>query len=219
MRHCHGTRVTGDEIVASGVPPHSKVRDAISPVLAALLTSWNVTVDSSRVSDQPAEALTTAVSEALDRYDITVVCGSSSVGPADGLRHTVAEAGARVHVDGVACRPGHPQLLAQRRQHRLVGVPGNPFAALVAAVTVLQPLLAGLNGRDLPDLPTAQLHGTTHAAPHATRLVPIHLQQQQAHVINGAHPGYLGPAAHADALAVIPPGWDHEPVELLTLNS
>ncbi|GAB2584682.1 molybdopterin molybdenumtransferase MoeA [Paractinoplanes abujensis] len=210
--------ITGDEIVDSGVPSHGKVRDAISPVLSALLKNWNVTVDGVRVDDRPAEALTAAVDDALDRYDITIVCGSSSVGPADGLHDTVTAVGALTHVDGVACRPGHPQLLAQRGRHWLVGVPGNPFAAVVAAVTIIEPLLTGLNGRDLSVLPSADLQGTVRAAPQATRLVPVHLRGQQAHVIEGAHPGYLGPAAYADALAVIPPGWNHEAVDLLSLT-
>ncbi|MER7005106.1 hypothetical protein ABT297_18940 [Dactylosporangium sp. NPDC000555] len=89
-------------------------------------------------------------------------------------------------------------------------MPGNPFAALVAAVTLLQPLLTGLTrlaGRALPDLPRATLRGDARPAPGRTRLVPVHRRDHEVHLIEGAHPGYLGPAARADALAVLPPAW------------
>ncbi|WP_093703768.1 hypothetical protein [Streptomyces sp. 2131.1] len=42
----------------------------------------------------------------------------------------LTEAGARWVVDTVACRPGHPQLLAQLPdRHWTVGLPGNPSTA------------------------------------------------------------------------------------------
>ncbi|ARH94895.1 hypothetical protein STRMOE7_36525 [Streptomyces sp. MOE7] len=64
--------------------------------------------------------------------DIVVVTGSTSVGATDQLRGLLADAGARMVVDTVACRPGHPMLLAELPTDRwLVGLPGNPCAALV----------------------------------------------------------------------------------------
>ncbi|HEX5496458.1 MAG TPA: hypothetical protein VFX70_18000 [Mycobacteriales bacterium] len=60
------------------------------------------------------------------------------------LRATLAVVGARVVVDGVARRPGRPQALAQLPDGRwVVGGPGNPYAALVALLTLLGPLLGG----------------------------------------------------------------------------
>ncbi|WP_329400417.1 molybdopterin-binding protein [Streptomyces lydicus] len=66
--------------------------------------------------------------------DIVVVTGSTSVGATDQLRGLLADAGARMVVDTVACRPGRPMLLAELPTGRwLGGLPGNPYAALVAA--------------------------------------------------------------------------------------
>lgn len=146
------------------------------------------------------------------------MCGSSSVGPADGLHDSLATLGAIIHVDGVDCRPGHPQVLAALGPHWLIGVPGNPYAALVAAFTLLQPLLAGLAGRPLPTLSRATLAGDLQPDGRRTR-VPVRWEGDAANIINGGHPGHLGAAAHADALAVVPPAWQaDQAVELLQLS-
>jgi molybdopterin molybdotransferase len=111
-------------------------------------------------------------------------------------------------VDQVACRPGHPQLLASLPGGRwLVGLPGNPFAGLVAGVTLLQPLLRGLTG-----LPPARpwrlpVHGEVQPAPGITRLVPVTLGGDCAVVVPGARPASLSGAGLADALAVLEDGW------------
>ncbi|MFG2037100.1 molybdopterin molybdotransferase MoeA [Dactylosporangium sp. NPDC048998] len=211
--------ITGDEIVTSGSPERGKVRDAVGPLLTGLLTAWGARrPELRRVPDHPSDALATALTSVPAGNDLTIVCGSSSVGPADGLHRALHDIGALLHVDGVDCRPGHPQVLAQAGERWLVGVPGNPFAALVAAVTLLQPLLAGLAGRALPDLPRAPLRGDVRPAPGRTRLVPVRRRDHEVHLIEGAHPGYLGPAAQAEALAVLPPAWrDGTTVELVPL--
>jgi molybdopterin molybdotransferase len=98
--------------------------------------------------------------------EMIVVTGSTSFGATDQLRQLLVEHGARWVVDAVAVRPGHPQLLAQLPDRRwIVGLPGNPYAALNAAHTLLAPLLAGLTGRPLPALPRIPLTGDITAAP------------------------------------------------------
>jgi molybdopterin molybdotransferase len=210
--------ITGDEITDHGIPGHGTIRDAIGPMLGTLLRQWNLDAESERVADRPPHIPYNAVSDALRRNDITLVCGSSSVGPADGLHTTLHHIGAQVNIDGVACRPGHPQLLAHHDGHWLIGVPGNPYAALVSVLTLLDPLLAGLAGRELPELATAELNGDVKTSADCTRLLPVRLHRRRAHVIDGAHSGFLGPAAQADALAVIAPQWHGEPVELLPIT-
>ena len=98
-------------------------------------------------------------------------------------------------------------------------MPGNPFAALVAAHTLFQPLLAGLTGQALAALPVATVTGAVRASPGLTRLVPVRWRQHTVHAVDGAHAGFLGPAATADALAVITPGWQAgQHAELLTMT-
>ena len=211
--------VTGDEIVTAGVPAGGEVRDAIGPLVAGLVAARGGQRPEVRhVPDHPRDALAAAMADALADAEVTVVCGSSSVGPADGLHRELHRLGAVAHVDGVDCRPGHPQVLAQVGDRWIVGIPGNPFAALVAAVTVLEPLLAGLAGQEPADLPRAPLGGHVRPAAGRTRLIPVRRRADDVVPIDGAHPGYLGPAALADALAVLPPSWSAgTPVELVAL--
>ena len=209
--------LTGDELVTAGPPGPGQVRDALGPMLPALLTGFGAGwMSVTRVGDRPG-ALREYLRDIAD--DVVVVCGSSSVGPADGLHKALHDLGADVLVDGVACRPGHPQMLAARGKQVLVGLPGNPFAALVAAYTLVQPLLHARTGRAFPAAPAAPVRGDVSALPAQTRLVPVRVDGSAAQVVGGDRPGYLGAAASADALAVIEPGWTPATaVELLRLR-
>ncbi|XVV15966.1 molybdopterin molybdotransferase MoeA [Actinoplanes sp. CA-131856] len=211
-----GIVVTGTELRRSGLPAAGQVRDAIGPMLPGLVRAagaepaWEA-----RVTDDPA-----ALARALLRpdADVLAVCGATSAGAADHLRRTLDALDARVPIHGVACRPGHPQLFAELPDGRFaVGLPGNPFAALVAALTLLAPLLGRLAGRPEPPMSTATLAGPV--TPHArdTRLVPVTRIGPLARPVGHDRPGSLWGAAGADALAVVPPGWTGGEIEVIPL--
>uniref|UniRef100_UPI0006E43892 molybdopterin molybdotransferase MoeA n=1 Tax=Peterkaempfera griseoplana TaxID=66896 RepID=UPI0006E43892 len=195
--------ITGDELVHSGVPAPGRVRDALGPLLPPLVDALGgETTEVRHLPDHPVESLATAVCTAERGADVTVVTGSTSVGATDRLRTLPDATGARWVVDAVACRPGHPQLLLQLRDgHWIVGLPGNPFAALTAAHTLLAPLLAGLTGRPLPVLPSASLRGAVPTAPGRTCLVPVAWDGPAVRPVGGHGPAFLHGAALADALA------------------
>lgn len=212
--------VTGEELTHSGASGAARVRDALGPLLPTLVTELGGEACEVRhLPDHPAGLLAAAVHPPQECGDseVVVVTGSTSVGVTDRLRQLLRASDARWIVDTVACRPGHPQLLAGIGAGRwLVGLPGNPFAALVAAYTLLAPLLAGLSGRRLPELPLAPVTGDVRPAPGLTRLVPVAWEGGAARVIGGHRAAFLRGAALADALAAIPPGWtDGTPVPLL----
>jgi molybdopterin molybdotransferase len=211
-----GVVVTGAELRATGIPAPGEVRDAIGPMLPGLVRAaggdlaWTV-----RVADDPS-TLVTAVRRA--DADVLVACGATSAGAGDHLRGTLERLDARVPVQRVSCRPGHPQLLAVLPDGRfLVGLPGNPFAALAAALTLLTPLLGRLAGRAVPPAVTAPLAGPVAVHDRDTRLVPVVRAGSAVLPVGHDRPGSLWGAASADALAVVPPGWDGGEVELLPL--
>jgi molybdopterin molybdotransferase len=208
--------ISGSELVPAGRPGWGRVRDAIGPMLRPLLASWGAELlDSRMVGDEP-DWFAAAVAGSVADADVTVVCGASSVGPADGLHRTLDQLHATVHVDGVACRPGHPQVLAQVGARWVVGLPGNPYAALVAALTLADPLLAGLTGAPLTEPQAAPLAGAPVPDDGRTRILPVRRAADGLHRVDGGQPGWLGGAAGADAFAVVPPGWRGDgPVGLL----
>ncbi|MCU1682388.1 MAG: molybdopterin molybdenumtransferase MoeA [Amycolatopsis sp.] len=208
--------VTGDEVVASGRPGHGQVRDAISPMLTGLLHLAGAEQTCVRRLADRADVLAEALSDT--GVDVLVVCGATSAGPADHLRPVLRRLGADLRVAGVACRPGHPQVLAVLPDGRtVVGLPGNPHAALGAAMTLLQPLLQVLSGRRAAPLESAWLAEPVDPHPRDTRLVAVTRLNGSASPVGHDRPGTLWGAALADALAVIPPGWAGEDVELLAL--
>nr|WP_168504903.1 molybdopterin-binding protein [Streptomyces sp. S1D4-11]QIY93396.1 molybdopterin molybdenumtransferase MoeA [Streptomyces sp. S1D4-11] len=213
--------VTGDELIRSGQPAPGQVRDALGPLLPPLVhTLGGEVTDVRPVPDHPVGSLATVVLTTSYDTEVIVVTGSTSVGATDQLRRLLVEHGARWVVDAVAVRPGHPQLLAQLPDRRwIVGLPGNPYAALTAAHTLLAPLLAGLTGRPLPALPRIPLTGDITAAPGRTRLIPVTWDGATACPVGGHRPAFLHGAALADALAAVPPDWQpHTQVPLILLT-
>lgn len=198
--------VTGDELLPAGLPRDGRVRDALGPQLPLLVSAHGGDLVARRPLPDDPRQLRAAV-EAADA-EVVVITGASSVGAADHLRPVLADLGGQLLVDGVACRPGHPQLLARLPDGRfVVGLPGNPLAAVVATTTVLAPLLAGLGGRRLRRT-AALLAEPLPSWAAGTRLVPVRLEGLRAHAVQHTGAGMLRGAALADALAVVPPGPD-----------
>ncbi|CAL9410199.1 Molybdopterin molybdenumtransferase [Nocardiopsis dassonvillei] len=210
--------VTGDEVVRSGPALPGTVRDAIGPMLPGVVAWAGGRLERTVAVPDDRRALAAALHRSARTADLVAVCGSTSAGPADHLRACLRALRARQEVDGVACRPGHPQSLAVLPSGTVVvGLPGNPQAALVAALTLLVPALAAATGR--PD-PTAtgrrvRLAEAPPARPDTTLLVPVRVEGAHATPIPHRGSADLGAAAVADGYAVIPPGYRQGRVELL----
>jgi molybdopterin molybdotransferase len=127
----------------------------------------------------------------------------------DHVHAVLAKLDARLLVDGVAVRPGHPMLLAEHggtRQHRrfAAGLPGNPLAAVAGFVTLVRPLLRAMAGRSDPSL-FLPLRDAVTPHPGDTRLVPVTIADGLAVPLRFAGPAMLRGLALADGLAAVPP--------------
>ncbi|MFD6590003.1 molybdopterin molybdotransferase MoeA [Streptomyces anulatus] len=212
--------VLGDELLASGLPHDGLIRDALGPMLGPWLRALGAEVSGPRRLGDDAEALREALTDS--DADLIVTTGGTASGPVDHVHPVLAALGAELLVDGAAVRPGHPMLLARLPvpgQSRgtpdgpyLVGLPGNPLAAVSGLLTLAEPLLAGLAGRPAQDAYRALVHAEVHGHPHDTRLVPVVHRAGRAGGRDHVAPlRYNGPAmlrgiAAADGLAVVPPG-------------
>jgi molybdopterin molybdotransferase len=208
--------LTGDELVHAGGSEEPLVRDAVGPALPGWVRALGG--DSQPTGDVPdTDAVTLAGAIESAPADVVLTSGGAGAGPADLVAPALERLGARLVVDGVDVRPGHPQRLAALPDGRwLVALPGNPYAALVAALTLLGPLLAGLAGRALPELPTGRLDAPPPPRGGTTRILPVRRRPDGAlEPLGRDRPGNLWGAALAEAFAVVPPGWADEPVALL----
>ncbi len=213
--------VLGDELLDRGTPGAGRVRDALGPQVPAWLERMGVDcLGVTRVRDT-LEGHLTAVDEA-DDVDLVVTTGGTAAGPADHVHGAITARSGSLVVDSVAVRPGHPMLLATLPGHRwLVGLPGNPQAAVAALLTLGGPLVAALLGRPLPGLGTAVSTTALSAPPHATRLVLAALGPDGAEPTTHHGSGMLRGLAVADGYLVVPPDGSSacEPLRWLPLPS
>jgi len=202
--------VLGDELLDSGVSKDGRIRDALGPLLPSWLRAYGARVGPVRRIGDDLGLLTDALLRST--ADIVVTTGGTAAGPVDFLHRALVEVGAQLLVDGVRVRPGHPMLLAtlpaeagQRTRH-VVGLPGNPLAAVAGTVTLAEPLLRALGGCPVtaPYLVEAAVAVPGH--PEDTRLVPAVLPARGVLPLAFDGPAMLRGLALAEGLAVVPPG-------------
>ena len=213
--------IFGDELLTSGRPGAGRVRDALGPAVPAWLRRYGCEVPDGAVTGPVADTLDAHVDElraALTEADLVCTTGGTMHGPVDHLHPALRAVGAEYVVNTVAVRPGFPMLLARisgddGRERFIAGLPGNPQSAIVALVSLVAPLLAGLHGRAAPVLPRYRL-----GAPLPGRGDFTHLALVRADPVTGAvHPvRHVGSAmlrglATATGFAVIPPGGEGLP--------
>lgn len=209
--------ILGDELLTEGLPHEGLIRDALGPLLPPWLRSLGADVIAVRRLGDDAEALHQALTSSA--ADLIVTTGGTASGPVDHVHPILRRIGAELLVDGVAVRPGHPMLLARiRPDQHLVGLPGNPLAAVSGLLTLAEPLLRTLSGRPAPATYTAVLREDVHGHPHDTRLVPVSLPADHAVPLHYNGPAMLRGIAVADGLAVVPPGGARRGQELEILD-
>ncbi|WP_374946456.1 molybdopterin molybdotransferase MoeA [Agreia sp.] len=168
--------LTGDEVVTHGIPAPGTVRDSFGPQLPAFVGMLGAeVVRQERVGDDH-DALVRALSADASAHDVIITTGGTGSSSADHLRRALAELGARILVDGVAMRPGGPSLLARFADGRLlIGLPGNPLAAIMGLLTLAAPLLGALAGAGPPEPSRIRLAQAVPAGRGETRLIPFRL--------------------------------------------
>ncbi|MGP3637378.1 molybdopterin molybdotransferase MoeA [Streptomyces sp. 24-1644] len=204
--------VLGDELLTTGLPHDGLIRDALGPMLGPWLRALGAEVGEPRRLGDDAAALRAALT--TSDADLVVTTGGTAAGPVDHVHPVLADVGAELLIDGVDVRPGHPMLLARLTYQGpyVVGLPGNPLAAVSGLLTLAEPLLRGIAGRP-PQAPyRALVHDEVQGHPHDTRLVPVVHRAARGGGLDHVVPlHYNGPAmlrgiAAADGLAVVPPG-------------
>ncbi|MEU5944288.1 molybdopterin molybdotransferase MoeA [Micromonospora sp. NPDC047465] len=213
--------VFGDELLTAGPPAAGRVRDALGPAVPAWLRRYGCVVRPSDVVGPVADTLAAhvaALRAALATADLVCTTGGTMHGPVDHLHPALEALGADYVVNTVAVRPGFPMLLARLTdadgQVRFVaGLPGNPQSAIVALVSLVAPLLAGLSGRPMPVLPHATLAEPVPGRGRYTHLALVRLDRTAgtAHPVRHVGSAMLRGLAGADGFAVIRPGTSGEP--------
>jgi len=193
--------VLGDELLTSGLPHDGLIRDALGPMIGPWVRALGAVVSAPRRLGDDAAALRRALADS--DADLVITTGGTAFGPVDHVHPVLSELGAELLADGVAVRPGHPMLLARLRADDpdpgpyVVGLPGNPLAAVSGLLTLAEPLLHGLAGHVMGEPYWAVLRDGVEGHPRDTRLVPVVHRTAVPHVPRAttAGPGSGGPGS------------------------
>ncbi|TQJ35402.1 molybdopterin molybdotransferase MoeA [Arthrobacter sp. SLBN-122] len=206
--------LTGSEVVEHGTPAPGQVRDTFGPQMPDVVsTLGGIPGGQQRIGDSYDEWLA-ALEDVLPEVpgapdlpaDVVITTGGTGRSGTDHLRRAVAELGGRLIIDGVAMRPGHPAVLAELPDGRFVlGLPGNPLAAMMALSTVGAPLLAALGHRAMPAVEEVPCGTMIEPDPGRTRLMPFRLLYGMASPAQHTGPGMMRGLAAADGVLVVPP--------------
>ncbi|MFI6868820.1 NTP transferase domain-containing protein [Nocardia sp. NPDC050406] len=211
--------MTGDEIRSEGPLHQGQTRDSIGPVLPQLL-SWYGVHTQDRVHLRDTANAFDEVLAAATECDLLVIVGATGGGAADQLRASLDRAAARPLVRRLRLRPGGSTVVAQLRSGAVVlGLPGNPFAAVSVLMALTPALVAGLTGDIRDRVLTVPLVNAAEIAGPVMRLVPARALPEGGWV-GDVHlrTSHLAGLLHRDGLAVVPAdASDGDLVEILPL--
>jgi molybdopterin molybdotransferase len=140
---------TGDELSPPGLASGGalSIPDSTSLAIAALATEWGATITGMALVPDDSDMIEARAKAAMAEADILIVTGGASVGDRDFSRDALGALGLGQVFAGVAIKPGKPVWYGQVGGTQVLGLPGNPTAALVTARLFLAPLLCLLSGR------------------------------------------------------------------------
>lgn len=203
---------TGDEIALPGDPiAPGGIANSNTPMLAALVRACGgvpVMLPSARdtVSD------IARLAHGIETADLLLTAGGASVGRYDLVQQGLERIGLTVDFWKIAMRPGKPLMHGRIGRVSVLGLPGNPVAALVCGLVFALPAIRALAGhaeRSLPedvailggDLPENDrradyLRATLSRAPYGRLLATAFSRQDSA---------MLHTLARSQALILRPP--------------
>lgn len=186
---------TGDELVEAGTLARAdQITSSNAPALAAFVRACGGDVIDLGIVRDDLRA-TAAVIKKAASADILVTTGGASVGDHDHVQAALKKTGVKIDFWKIAMRPGKPFMFGTKGNLRVLGLPGNPVAALVCAQLFLRPLIDAMLGGEIDvqpvlarlgcDLPANDqrqdyLRSKLELAPDGARTVTPHHKQDSS---------------------------------------
>ena len=137
---------TGDEVREPGQKlPDGAIYDANRYSLIAAASRMGCLVGDLGILPDDEAAISRALRDAAARHDLLLTSGGVSVGDEDHVKAAV-EANGSMNFWRLAIKPGRPVAMGQVGATPIVGLPGNPGAALVTFLLIARPILLRLAG-------------------------------------------------------------------------
>jgi molybdopterin molybdotransferase len=201
---------TGDELAEPGATrARGQIYDSNRAMVGCLLARAGVIVTDGGILPDRPEPLRAALREAAGGHDLIITSGGVSTGDEDHVRGAIEHLGA-LSFWRLGIKPGRPVAVGTIGDTPLVGLPGNPVAAMVTYMAVARPLIAVLGGetqRKLPRFPV--ISGFAYRKkPDRREFVRVRLEAGAAGLVAQRFPregaGILTSLTESDALAELP---------------
>ncbi|MCX8195836.1 MAG: molybdopterin molybdotransferase MoeA [Acidilobaceae archaeon] len=164
----------GRELVEAGSPlPSGKVYDANRHYVISLMSSIGYEVLDLGIAEDTEEGIEGALKRAAGA-DLIVTSGSTSLGTGDLLPKVLRRVG-RLLVRGLRIKPGKPTIVGLLGKSLLIGLPGNPRAAVNVMSSFVMDLLdsLGLPSRPEPRDAEVLLAASLKLDPRRRLYVPL----------------------------------------------
>lgn len=197
--------MTGDEIRSEGPLQRGQTRDSIGPILPELLSWYGIrTTDRVHLRDTP-HGFDEVLAAAAD-CDLLVIVGATGSGAADQLRAAVTRAEARILVRRLRLRPGGSTIVAELASGTTVlGLPGNPFAAVATLMALAPAIVAGRTGAAPARPLRGPLRNAAAIAGPVARVVPARAAAGGGWLGDPAiRTAHLGGLVDRDGLVIVP---------------
>ena len=210
--------ISGNEIRSSGPLEPGQTRDVLGSVLPEYLAHCGIAVVDVTLLEDTATGFRDVLTRTTD-MDVIVVVGATGGGAADQLRSTLANLDADTVVGRVRVRPGGSQITAALPDGTVVlGLPGNPLAAVGTAMVTAPAIVDALTGRRVRPPRLGLLSNSTEVRSAVPRVVPVTADGTRWRADTEIRTAHLAHLVGRDALAVIPADVSaDEPVTILPL--
>lgn len=144
---------TGDELVSPGDRPgaHQIIGSNTFGIAAMARALGAEIIDLGIVGDDRVVIAGAIAKAQAAKADVVVTLGGASVGDHDLVQSTLLAAGMVLDFWKIAMRPGKPLMVGKLGDMHVLGLPGNPVSSMVCGLLFLEPLLAVMGHRPLPD--------------------------------------------------------------------
>ncbi|KJS87193.1 MAG: hypothetical protein JM58_05155 [Peptococcaceae bacterium BICA1-8] len=138
---------TGDELVESGDNiRYGQIYNSNLPSLAALINELGGKAFSLGIVPDDILLIEQNLKYAIENYDLIITTGGASVGDYDLIEQALKNIGANILFNRVHIKPGSPVIAGIINKKTIIGLSGNPAAALISFELIVGPLINKLRG-------------------------------------------------------------------------
>lgn len=144
----------GDELLSSGQPlrPGKIYNSNLYTLSAQVKEAGGTAYPFGTIPDNTA-TIAAALSRAIEEYDMIITTGGASVGRKDLVREAISLSGADILFWKVGMKPGTPAVCGEKDGKLILGLSGNPSAAMITFLMLARPIIRTMAGKESGDLP------------------------------------------------------------------